>query len=121
MYRVIVTRLMVNNSSFSDDSQFELRLDIEQRGNMWYIFNTLLDHESETNIDKLYSALNMEEAIYQYLERTDKHSPIKDIFQIEKVVLNLCLGCKYDNCGQDDHMDCPTGCLHNPENCSSCS
>ena len=32
-----------------------------------------------------------------------------------------CFGCKYDCPGQWDHIDCPNGCLHDPEFCEWCS
>lgn len=31
-----------------------------------------------------------------------------------------CYGCRYDRPGQDDHMECDTGCLHDPDLCSWC-
>lgn len=31
-----------------------------------------------------------------------------------------CEGCRYDCPGQRDHMDCPTGCLHDTLTCSLC-
>ena len=32
-----------------------------------------------------------------------------------------CPGCLIQSCGQDAHMDCMNGCLHDPRNCDSCS
>lgn len=43
------------------------------------------------------------------------------ITSICKVVPEICEGCINNSLGQDAHMDCPTGCLHNPQNCEYCS
>ena len=40
------------------------------------------------------------------------------ISDIEKAP--LCYGCLYDCMGQKDHMDCITGCLHDPNMCYLC-
>lgn len=31
-----------------------------------------------------------------------------------------CFGCINGCCGQKDHMECDTGCLHDPKNCDIC-
>lgn len=31
-----------------------------------------------------------------------------------------CRGCINLACGQDEHMECPTGCLHDPNDCDIC-
>lgn len=33
---------------------------------------------------------------------------------------NDCEGCRYDYPGQRDHMQCSTGCLHDPHTCHLC-
>ena len=33
----------------------------------------------------------------------------------------LCQGCQNNEGAQNAHMDCKTGCLHNPEFCDFCS
>jgi hypothetical protein len=35
--------------------------------------------------------------------------------------VNGCYGCLYDCLGQDDHMSCQGGCLHDPTICDHCS
>ena len=38
--------------------------------------------------------------------------------RIEK--LSDCYGCAHENCGQKNHMECPTGCLHDKTSCWHC-
>ena len=39
--------------------------------------------------------------------------------KIEK--LSDCYGCAYECGGQKDHMECPSGCLHDKTSCFECS
>ncbi|CAH6419277.1 Hypothetical protein HVR_LOCUS478 [uncultured virus] len=41
------------------------------------------------------------------------------IINIEET--SLCFGCIYNRMPQTDHMECSTGCLHDPQFCEVCS
>lgn len=43
---------------------------------------------------------------------------LKDI--LDETEYSDCYGCLNEYSGQKDHMECPNGCLHNPENCFIC-
>jgi len=63
------------------------------------------------------------------LRKNDKYENVKShTLEMIKAKYSLslieiapaCYGCRYDRPGQRDHMECSTGCLHNPDICENC-
>lgn len=57
---------------------------------------------------------NFKEA-YKHLEKHIDTPQKYFIFKVQKEP--FCQGCLYNCLAQRDHMDCPNGCLHDPEFC----
>ena len=48
-------------------------------------------------------------------------SNVKSKYTIVSIAtINECSGCRYEACGQMAHMECPDGCLHDPDECDDC-
>lgn len=56
--------------------------------------------------------------LYISNEESDLVDDVKEDKILEKG--NKCYGCLYDRMGQNDHMECNSGCLHDPETCIIC-
>lgn len=65
---------------------------------------------------------DVESAIYQFLSET-KNIPlehIKDYYTVSEIE-PACIGCFNESFSQEDHMECPYGCLHDRNTCDLCS
>jgi len=64
-----------------------------------------------------------------YKEILEKKSGTKNVSEDEIIrkykiydieVTESCFGCVNGCCGQKDHMECPSGCLHDMKTCATC-
>ena len=106
------------------------------------VLNRLLDTEREERLDRLLSGFDKDKVInvnglreclpVQYKQYADDLCKLKEsmcslyeISQMYKVsdieIAPNCIGCLYDCNGQRDHMECPTGCLHERNLCLICT
>lgn len=102
------------------------------------IFAQLLDRKREHRLSKLLADLDVKdldnaEARRNYLpdqykgyandleKLKEQMASLYEISQLYHIcdikVAPDCYGCLYDCGGQRDHMECPTGCLHNSQEC----
>jgi len=105
------------------------------------IYQELLNIKRNFRYNKLFQNfdfdyINDEEAIRNYLPDQYKQyandldklkEQLASLYEICKcyTISNIeiapnCLGCIYECPGQRDHMQCPTGCLHDPSTCYEC-
>lgn len=103
------------------------------------VLNNILDTEREDRLQRLFVAVtdvtdvnDLKEYLPpQYQQYANNLTKLKEamaslyeisqIYEISDVTLAPdCVGCIYDSPGQRDHMECPTGCLHEIQLCTSC-
>jgi hypothetical protein len=105
------------------------------------IYQDLLANKRNSRYDKLFSNfdfknINSIQAIRDYLpiqykqyannfdKLLDELASMYEISQLYNIsnieLAPNCYGCIYDCPGQQDHMECPTGCLHDPKTCFEC-
>lgn len=104
------------------------------------ILMNLLDVKRENRLEKLLTDFNEDiknvDALYHYLPDQYKQyasnvellkqqmaslHEISGLYTISNIELAPdCYGCINDCGGQRDHMECPTGCLHDSTHCFSC-
>jgi hypothetical protein len=99
------------------------------------IWKLVLERERHRQYDVLFDSeeptpeLNMDSdryAFYTYNPRNIQEelvsmADVMNMYNITDLKLeSYCHGCVWDRPGQCDHMDCPTGCLHNASQCPLC-
>ena len=79
----------------------------------------------DINDIRSYLPLQYKQYAYDLNILRDQMSSLYEISKIYEITdikrLSDCYGCANDRGGQNDHMECPTGCLHDPSMCEGCS
>ena len=104
------------------------------------VYKYLLEDKRTHRINKLFINFNESrfntEAVRAYLPSQYKRYA-ENLDQLKEQMISLyeisqkyiitdieltpdCYGCLYDSPGQRDHMECPTGCLHDVTKCYTC-
>lgn len=104
------------------------------------IYSSLLENKRESRLFEIFRDFNGDlddvASVFAYLPEiyipyfTDVESfkeqlcspyEIHEMYAISNIIpAPDCFGCLYDLSGQQEHMECPTGCLHNESTCYEC-
>jgi len=86
------------------------------------IFNDILEKKREARFNKLSKDHCGDDDMTALRKKLCSLNEIREKYEITNIELApSCCGCLNDCCGQNDHMECPTGCLHDKESCSVCN
>lgn len=73
-------------------------------------------------VARIEPTTDVEMGIYEYLSKR-KGIALEDI-KLRYIISKIkpaCDGCLNEYLGQQDHMDCPYGCLHDRDTCTVCN